>query len=368
MPFNPTLGNKKHTLPVAVDFSKPTSRNPFLQHLYDDLDSQKRQISKINAGLFINVTDYGAKGDGTSDDTNAINSAITAAAAGKIIYFPAGTYLVSDELTITSDYLSFLGDLGATLLRGGDDAIMRISGDRCNIENLRFDGNKDTEAVVNAALIIDGSYNYCNRLEVFDSTDHGINLDGQLTTCAFNSVMNCYIHDNDGVGIGQNTVTDSYIAFNDIFNNELEGISIDVTAFRHQVIGNKIRANCQSASGVAGIALDNGSNAIIQGNTISDTQNSKPGLRTQDNTGNTRNSTITGNTFINNTGWGIHLFNGSGGDADFNIVLGNIFQGNTSGALLIDANIDKTIVVANMFNGQTYTNNGTATTAGNNVA
>ena len=115
MGFNPTLGNKKHSLPVTVDFNKPTSRNPFLRHLYDDLDSQTRQLKAIQAGGFLNVKDYGAKGDGTSNDTNAINLAIATALAGRIVYFPTGTYLITSEIDITANYITLMGDLGATL-------------------------------------------------------------------------------------------------------------------------------------------------------------------------------------------------------------------------------------------------------------
>jgi len=44
-----------------------------------------------------NVRRYGAKGDGKTDDTAAIQKAI-AAGAGGVIYFPNGTYLISDTL------------------------------------------------------------------------------------------------------------------------------------------------------------------------------------------------------------------------------------------------------------------------------
>lgn len=51
----------------------------------------------------VNVMDYGATGDGRTDDTDAIQSAISdnlgfANASDKILYFPAGTYLVSRPL------------------------------------------------------------------------------------------------------------------------------------------------------------------------------------------------------------------------------------------------------------------------------
>src|SRR5207244_6539408 len=49
-------------------------------------------------GIF-NVRDYGAKGDGVADVRNAIVSANTAAAAADgSVFFPAGTYPVSDYI------------------------------------------------------------------------------------------------------------------------------------------------------------------------------------------------------------------------------------------------------------------------------
>jgi regulation of enolase protein 1 (concanavalin A-like superfamily) len=47
-----------------------------------------------DAGL-VNVKDYGARGDGVTDDTEAIQQAL---AENRTVYFPNGTYLVSDTL------------------------------------------------------------------------------------------------------------------------------------------------------------------------------------------------------------------------------------------------------------------------------
>lgn len=50
--------------------------------------------------LMISVKDYGAKGDGTSDDTAAIKNALANLDEGNILFFPAGTYLISAPLTL----------------------------------------------------------------------------------------------------------------------------------------------------------------------------------------------------------------------------------------------------------------------------
>ncbi|KIJ69589.1 glycoside hydrolase family 55 protein [Hydnomerulius pinastri MD-312] len=72
--------------------------------------------------VFRNVKDYGATGDGTTDDTAAINAAISSGdrcgndcpngsstATPALVYFPAGTYLVSGALQAYY-YTSMIGD------------------------------------------------------------------------------------------------------------------------------------------------------------------------------------------------------------------------------------------------------------------
>ena len=57
-------------------------------------------------GNVFNVMDFGAKGDGASDDTAAIQTAINAASStgvdgggSAILFFPPGDYRISDTLT-----------------------------------------------------------------------------------------------------------------------------------------------------------------------------------------------------------------------------------------------------------------------------
>lgn len=56
--------------------------------------------NRMIEGSAVNVKDYGAIGDGTTDDTAAIQAAIDAVGSNGAIYIPDGTYKITDALTI----------------------------------------------------------------------------------------------------------------------------------------------------------------------------------------------------------------------------------------------------------------------------
>lgn len=62
----------------------------------------------------VSVKDFGATGDGTTDDLAAIEAAIAAAPANGTLTFPAGTYIVGGQVDIARDNLTITG-YGAVL-------------------------------------------------------------------------------------------------------------------------------------------------------------------------------------------------------------------------------------------------------------
>ena len=73
---------------------------------------------------YISVKDFGAVGNGVADDTTAIQAAVNATPTGTTIYFPAGTYLVSNSITINKPLVvrgagpgSFVADTGGSYIK-----------------------------------------------------------------------------------------------------------------------------------------------------------------------------------------------------------------------------------------------------------
>lgn len=80
--------------------------------LLDGVESEISAIdSKINNNVSINVKTLGAKGDGTTDDTTAIQNAVTLCnAKGYNLYFPTGLYKITSTITITANGILVYGD------------------------------------------------------------------------------------------------------------------------------------------------------------------------------------------------------------------------------------------------------------------
>lgn len=112
--------------------------------------------------IVINITasPYNAKGDGVTDDTNAINAALaavpTSPTSGAIVFAPPGTYVVSHPLVRQVSNTRFVGaGKTATIIKIADNKASNFVGSDgsgfvfelasgvkyCAVENLTIDGN-----------------------------------------------------------------------------------------------------------------------------------------------------------------------------------------------------------------------------------
>lgn len=92
----------------------------------------------------VSVKDFGAVGDGLTDDTVAIAACVAACTAGKTVYFPQGTYLVSvstvDACVVLPAGVNLLMDRGAVLTTNSTGVTL-IAPLGNNIITANIDGN-----------------------------------------------------------------------------------------------------------------------------------------------------------------------------------------------------------------------------------
>lgn len=320
---------------------KRTAANAVATTLHDWMEGQ----------VFNVKTDFGAKGDNSTDDTVAFQRAIAAAAAieGKVVV-PAGTYKITSTLTITNR-VDLVGERSAVLKRYAPITILAITGDYARVSGLDFDGNRSGFPFPTygraSQIFVTGSYNLIDGCFIYQGNSHGIGLDGQSSTCQFNMVTNNYLADNAEVGIAQNAAKDGVISSNIIRNSGFEGITIDNACYRCVVNGNRLDGNCNSG-GVGSIGMDGAELNSITGNVITATGSGLPGIKTQNNLAGCFYNTITGNTVIDGGAYGIHLYTNGANSSQHNSVTGNTIRGFGTASVKLDSGCDFNAVSGNV--------------------
>lgn len=91
----------------------------------------------VQAAPTVNVKDFGAIGDGTTDDTTSIqNAAAAAKAAGQGLFFPPGTYLHNSVLTFNGIAVSGSGAASVLLAGSSNNSAVILTGANASLTNI----------------------------------------------------------------------------------------------------------------------------------------------------------------------------------------------------------------------------------------
>jgi hypothetical protein len=122
----------------------------------------------------LNVKGYGAKGDGTTDDTAALQAAIedaesSSAGAARTVFLPAGVYKITASLVISKEYVAIVGDgqwSSRISYNGVTGAALKVDPAlnylRCRMSNFGIVGNSSSgpgiDLRVNSSVIVGQVY------------------------------------------------------------------------------------------------------------------------------------------------------------------------------------------------------------------
>ena len=165
----------------------------------------------------VNVKDFGAKGDGVTDDTAAIQAAVTALSPFGALFFPEGTYKTSSTITLPASS----GLNGLTLKGCGWGSAIKptsavttailCAGDIVFIEALQFDGSSTSGA---SAIQFNGGLNN-NKVSVKDSYFASFNTGITLNTDSYsihgNNFTSCYTSINCADSAMNGSISGNYV-------------------------------------------------------------------------------------------------------------------------------------------------------------
>jgi hypothetical protein len=283
----------------------------------------------------ISISQFGAVGDGTTDNTTAIQDALNYAAAnGDAVYIPAGTY----------DYSGTLTDNGVTLYGAGTSSVLKatnganesliLTGSGAAVSNLEMLGAGSTRLSTwqSGMIWANGASNYTiDNVLINGSSSVGIaSVDSTGGNICSNTVENTLADSITSVD-GSSNIT---ISNNEVLNAGDDGISI--VSYGGEPIVNNITETgnvVENNTGGRGMSVVGGENVQISGNYIQGGSSPYAGLYLAAEpswaTLGDSNVTATGNTLLDCGGAGVQgsvtVFSAVAGES----VSGLVLSGNT---------------------------------------
>ena len=225
-------------------------------------------------GDVVSVKDFGAKGDGSTDDAVAIQAAIDSVSSGGIIFFPKGIYIIGTSLGIRSNNTLVGANRYDSVLKtkAGTDITLINDGSGVNtkicITDLGFSGNKANVSAGQIMNLWKTEDFLVSNCRIVDSKGDGM----IIRQCSYGQIVNNIIVNCDNHGIALTNTDDTspqgndiQIVGNSIKNPGASGINVseqnNVT-----VTGNSVRHTNTPDIGYAGVRFSNDSTRCVAGN------------------------------------------------------------------------------------------------------
>jgi len=192
----------------------------------------------VASSLMLNIRDFGAVGDGMTDDTEALKAA---ARCGQAVFFPAGIYILSEQITMTAN-ISWFGE-------GTRSCIMLMPKDQSRPE--QYNG----KTVYNCYMI----HHQASDIERYSISLQGLVLDANRFGYEYDMLGNGSSANDHTTCLDLNNPSSVYLDNVQILNGLIEGCYINVPTFATKIT----ISNC--LFGGNGVRQTDGSGLHIEG-------------------------------------------------------------------------------------------------------
>lgn len=255
-----------------------------------------KQPAPIQAAANVNVRDFGATGNGSTDDTAAIQNAIAAAkATGQGVLFPAGTYLHASRIVANGVALIGVGAASVLVANNPSSSSVILQGVSPSLQNMivnsepaggggfTSDPNRATVAVqdsqnfvVQGASIVQGTgrpgvnliQSAVGQVSGVTFYGHGSGSDIGIAfaSCANVSFIgNVFVNEGSGISSLFNGLKNTSIA---VISNTVSASSLGMALNDVNVLHVEQNQITLGAGASFGITLGNGQNFLVTNNTV----------------------------------------------------------------------------------------------------
>jgi len=314
-----------------------------IAYTFDNSAAEARTISdKLNE--IVSVKDFGAVGDGVTDDTAAIQAATTSAAAtGNVVWFPAGIYRLLSAISLPSNtdwrgtsgskiYLDPAMTLGA-VIAGVARAIYTQNTQNLSFDSLEFYSLK-TGLTKSISVCFENpsnvQINNCVFRDFGNATYYApgfLVFGGDELRFTNSKFQNC---SGDGAALS-NSCTNFFIEGNEFSSNSDWGLAITIGCNKGIVSGNLFLNNTSTATG-----SDRCTNLVFSSNVMLNNEHGVRVCEFADTVETNQTIAITNNTIYNSAVAGVSIEKAQ--PLGLVTVIGNVISGSSNqGIRVVDA-------------------------------
>ena len=295
----PTITISRDLVPQRGLYSTLMDTHRVMRKSYLEVAKAHNKVADKLARELVSVRDFGAVGDGVTDDTVAIQAALD---TGRAVFIPSGMVCLVSGLTISVPGTELHGPGAIKLKDLSDVAVITVSANSVKIVGVEIDGNKiNQSATINpptttaeaegAGIHLTDGVSKCNIIDCYihDTRQSGVGCWGNhseivVSRCRIDNVgfigirpsqdsgrlaSRCVFSENvinspgqDGIGVV--AIADSVIKGNIISGHVVAGIALEANNQRLTVVGNTV------LNGATGIQLNDCWDISVVGNVVRD--------------------------------------------------------------------------------------------------